>query len=291
MKRIGLLWLLSLALLLQGCMTKNPFWESTETTTGTTTEQTSSSTSEPIVRPTPNFTYRSAYANQVLGYLSAGVAYLRIMNKSLNQFGDATYVPQNLVTLDPNATLGNKEIMLEARAARALYAMLSEMESDGITSMRVTSGYRDYVRQSELYEDYKNKEMQTISKEAEQLLGYEYLYNKYYANGLTALDAQDAEIVANHYSAQPGTSEHQTGLCVDFMTLYMTALDESFADTDAFRWLSENAYRFGFILRYPSGKTDITGYIYEPWHYRYVGREAAADIHFDNLTLEEYVLG
>ena len=74
------------------------------------------------------------------------------------------------------------------------------------------------------------------------------------------------------------------------MTLSMTNLDNSFEQTDAFRWLSENAHRFGFILRYPKGKTDITGYIYEPWHYRYVGPELAKELFDAGLTLEEYLL-
>ena len=88
------------------------------------------------------------------------------------------------------------------------------------------------------------------------------------------------------YSAEPGTSEHQTGLCLDFVTS-TAMLDLTFQSTKAFAWLSQNAYRFGFILRYPADKTAVTGYSYEPWHYRFVGREAATEIHLRNLTLEE----
>ena len=73
------------------------------------------------------------------------------------------------------------------------------------------------------------------------------------------------------------------------MTNTMTDLDETFEDTAAFRWLSENAYKYGFILRYPSNKTDITGYKYEPWHYRFVGRTVAAEIYNSGLCLEEYL--
>ena len=90
------------------------------------------------------------------------------------------------------------------------------------------------------------------------------------------------------YSAYPGTSEHQTALCVDLITS-SGKLDVNFAQTEAFAWLSQNAYRFGFILRYPEGKEEVTGYSYEPWHYRFVGREAATDIHFGGLTLETYL--
>ena len=73
------------------------------------------------------------------------------------------------------------------------------------------------------------------------------------------------------------------------MTSAMTDLDESFENTAAFKWLQENAYKYGFILRYPTDKTDVTGYKYEPWHYRFVGRTAATEIHDSGLCLEEYL--
>ena len=80
-------------------------------------------------------------------------------------------------------------------------------------------------------------------------------------------------------------------MCVDFVsTTIGDVLDESFEDTEVFDWLAENAYKFGFILRYPKDKVEITGYTYEPWHYRFVGREAATDIHFSGLSLGEYLL-
>ena len=88
----------------------------------------------------------------------------------------------------------------------------------------------------------------------------------------------------------PGESEHQTGLAVDLSTSeidYRNSYD--FENTAAGKWVAENAHRFGFIIRFPKDGTDITGYSYEPWHLRYVGRTAAADIYGQNLTLEEYV--
>lgn len=298
MKKQGLILILAMLLLLQGCRTSNPFVNQTSHTTATeesvptepTTESgTSGGGSEP--RPVPSYVYNSSYAKDLVGYLSTNgnPHYLLLMNKEVNQFGDATYEPASLSVLDPRITLGEKYIELESRAAMALYAMIAEMAADGIKSLRVTSGYRDCEYQAELYEDYKEKEMTRLSQEAYELFGEAYIQTKYLSQGIYALDAEDAEKVANYYSARPGQSEHQTGLCVDFMTLYMTSLDYTFEESEAFRWLSQNAYRFGFILRYPSGKSDITGYIYEPWHYRYVGREAATEIHFGNLTLEEYL--
>jgi D-alanyl-D-alanine carboxypeptidase len=86
-------------------------------------------------------------------------------------------------------------------------------------------------------------------------------------------------------AAKPGTSEHQTGLAFDVTTRSDSG---SFDGTEQFRWLNENCWDFGFILRYPEGKEDITGYPYEPWHYRYVGVEIAQEIHENGWTLEEY---
>ncbi len=86
-------------------------------------------------------------------------------------------------------------------------------------------------------------------------------------------------------AARPGTSEHQTGLAFDVTT---RSDGGGFEDTEQFRWLSEHCWDFGFILRYPEGKEDITGLPYEPWHYRYVGVETAQEIHENGWTLEEY---
>jgi D-alanyl-D-alanine carboxypeptidase len=141
-----------------------------------------------------------------------------------------------------------------------------------------------------LFEKYKIEEMSTISNEAREFFGDEYIYNNYTSKGKTTLEYDDALKVVASYSAAPGTSEHQTGLCVDFVTEeYGDCLDLSFEETAAFDWLQENAYKFGFILRYPKDKVATTGYSYEPWHYRFVGREAATDIHFSGLCLEEYL--
>ena len=122
--------------------------------------------------------------------------------------------------------------------------------------------------------------------------GYEYI-NKYYTSqGKDKLSREDAEAVVLSYSAAPGQSEHQSGLCIDFITMSMSGLtNEQFEATAAFRWLRENACRFGFILRYPSDKTKVTGYSYESWHYRFVGREIAMEISQRGITLEEYLAG
>lgn len=91
------------------------------------------------------------------------------------------------------------------------------------------------------------------------------------------------------YSARPGQSEHQTGLAMDISApSVQSALTTEVESTPEGQWLRENAHRYGFILRYPAGKEHITGYAYEPWHFRYVGRELAAFLKKKGLTLEEY---
>ena len=99
----------------------------------------------------------------------------------------------------------------------------------------------------------------------------------------------EAEPIAAEEVARPGMSEHCLGLAVDIITSDYTTLDYGFAQTDAAKWLYEHCAEYGFILRYPEDKTDITGIIYEPWHFRYVGEEAAAYIMENGLTLEEFL--
>lgn len=129
--------------------------------------------------------------------------------------------------------------------------MFNDAKEKGLMLI-INSGYRDYELQNDLYEDYK----------------YEY--------------GEDVDKVA----ARPGYSEHQTGLCLDISNEY--AVMEEFETTDEFRWMQENAHKYGFILRYPKGKEIITGYDYESWHYRYVGVEVATKIKELNITFDEY---
>ena len=98
----------------------------------------------------------------------------------------------------------------------------------------------------------------------------------------------DAYKTASVTVTAPNASEHQIGLAIDFYSSTYMRLDEGFADTQAGKWLAENSYKYGFILRYPEGKEYITGIIYEPWHFRYVGVEAATVITEKGITLEEF---
>ena len=212
-------------------------------------------------------------------------SYLILANKT-NELGE-DYEPASLTTLTCKTT---REMKLESRAAQALYAMLLEMKTAGVSDITVTSAYRSYEYQVTTYNSWVQEEMKApISEDAYRVLGQEYIKMNYLDKKIYSLNLADAHKVAQSYSALPGQSEHQTGLCVDFITSKMSDLTEEFETTEAFEWLSQNAYKFGFILRYPKGKEGITGYTYEPWHYRFVGREAATDIYIGEMTLEQYL--
>ena len=104
-----------------------------------------------------------------------------------------------------------------------------------------------------------------------------------------SLTQEEAEAIVQTYSAVPGESEHHSGLCVDFISSTMSDLDETFADNEAYDWLLANAWKFGFILRYPKDKVDITEYSFEPWHWRFVGRDAALEMLRTGECFEEYL--
>ncbi len=104
----------------------------------------------------------------------------------------------------------------------------------------------------------------------------ESLYNRYCNN--------DGKAAADRYSARPGHSEHQTGLAID-----LNEISSSFANTSAGKWVASHCHEYGFIIRYPEGKEGITGYMYEPWHIRYIGVDMATAVYNSGLTLEEYL--
>lgn len=187
--------------------------------------------------------------------------YLMLLNK-VNSV-DESYVPEELVDVVNTRKDGRKTQQMVYTAEKALEALYLELYAAGYTDVSVTSGYRSFEYQGTLFNNYVNNEL---------------------AKGLSI---EEAEAEANTYSARPGTSEHQSGLCCDMHNL--GAASQEFENQEAYRWLCENAWKFGFILRYPKDKEDVTGYIFEPWHYRFVGRYHAEKIHHYNLCLEEYL--
>lgn len=166
------------------------------------------------------------------------------------------YVPE-LKTLDNG-------MEIDERCYDDLMDMLDAVYDEGLTPV-VCSAYRTQELQEELFDGQVT-----------------YFLNQ----GMTQPEAEKA---AAKEVAVPGTSEHQLGLAVDIVDVTYQLLDEGQENTAVQQWLMENSWRYGFILRYPTDKTEITGIIYEPWHYRYVGREYAKEIYNSGLCLEEWL--
>ena len=160
------------------------------------------------------------------------------------------YVPDHLEEIDKSYSEGSILLVKEARFYFEEMAKDAKKEN---LNIRAISGYRSYDYQSSLYNGYIEK---------------------------------DTKEVVDTYSARPGFSEHQTGLVVDVDNINLSY--EQFESTGEFNWMQDNAYKYGFILRYPDGKGNITGYDYEAWHYRYVGKKIATYIKYNNITFDEY---
>lgn len=173
-----------------------------------------------------------------------------LVNK--NHSISANYVPGDLVTVDLPST---RDTQLRSAAAEGLTKLFNAAEAAG-HELYCCSGYRSYDTQSELY-----------------------------AWNVDTYGVDGAELV----SARPGMSEHQLGLAMD-VTSASVGFDllESFGTTPEGQFIKENAHKYGFIVRYPLGKTDITGYAYEPWHLRYLGVDVATEIYNSGKTMEEY---
>ena len=165
-------------------------------------------------------------------------------------------------TVAETATVG--EAVIDARIAEALRQMVNDAAAAGV-KLKPTNGYRSIARQQELWD----ARVKTLME--------------------GGLSQADAETKAIDYTSAPGTSDHNTGLGLDIVSEDHPAKDAGFAETAAAQWLAEHAADYGFILRYPSDKTEATGMDYEPWHYRYVGSEQAHKIKESGLCLEEYL--
>ncbi|GKX30880.1 hypothetical protein SH1V18_33600 [Vallitalea longa] len=178
-----------------------------------------------------------------------------LVNKERNLPSD--YKPDDLIKPDIKFSFEgeNEKRYLREAAAHALEELVAEANQEGIEIVGV-SGFRSYSKQNSIFNYNVNKR------------GYE---------------------AANKISAKPGQSEHQTGLAIDVSCAGVGyALQERFGKLEEGKWLAENAHKFGFIIRYEKGKEDITGYQYEPWHIRYLGKDIAEDIYEKGITYEEY---
>jgi D-alanyl-D-alanine carboxypeptidase len=179
---------------------------------------------------------------------------LWVVSDKLRPLDPVDYAPTDLVTPD---VASQNPPTLRAEVAAAVVEMFAAGEAEGAGAFQVQSAYRSYATQVEVYGGYVQRE------------------------GQAAADAQ---------SARPGFSEHQTGLAVDISPVPLSCpLKACFGDTPQGRWLADNAWRFGFLLRYPADKVEITGFMFEPWHFRYIGTELSTEMHEIGVTtLEEF---
>ncbi len=197
-------------------------------------------------------------------------AYLTLVNPDHPL--DKNYKPEDLVSIVNMRQDGQRSEVMREVAEKALEALYIEMYANGFDGLgpsgypiSVMSAYRSYEKQEYLFNLYTQQEM---------------------AND-PSLSREQAEAIVVTYSCRPGTSEHQTGLCVDMHNL--ASASEEFANDPAYKWLAENAWKFGFVLRFPKDKQDITKITFEPWHYRFVGRYHAYQMYKSGMCLEEYV--
>lgn len=176
---------------------------------------------------------------------------LVLVNK--NYYLGKNYVPKDLVQIDYKYTCG--KFILADKTATNHFIMMSEAAKDEKLNIKVFSAYRSYEYQ-------------------------ENLYNKYLL--------EDDKKIVDTYSARAGFSEHQTGLAFD---IYNGKEDyTSFGNSKEYKWIKNNCHKYGFIIRYKSEFSDITGYKEEPWHIRYVGVDNATKIYNNNISLEEYII-
>ena len=189
------------------------------------------------------------YDNKIVTDTDMSQGNLILVNKFYKLASD--YVPEDLTTISLSYAYDGNRVTKET--SDAFVNMASAASDDGI-KLIANSSYRDYDRQESVYKEF------------------------YYSRGID---------YADKYAARAGHSEHQTGLSIDIFTGGNSNTD-NFEDSDAFKWLSKNAHKYGFILRYPKGKEYLTGYSYESWHYRYLGVEIATKVYESKLTYDEY---
>lgn len=176
-----------------------------------------------------------------------------IVNKYYHLSED--YEPDDLVTISTKYSWGNLGSQKIREEAYDAYVNMHEAaQSEANIYLMVNSSYRNYKDQQRVYNNYKT---------------------------------DHGEAYADNIAARPGYSEHQTGLALDIFSI-VSPSQATFKDSDSYKWLLENSYKYGFILRYPDGKENITGYKFESWHYRYVGVDLAKKIHDSGLTFDEY---
>lgn len=239
-----------------------------ETTMETTMETTAETTVETTVETTTEETTTEATTIKVTDTTEATTAASKpaksefvpsVLDGEYTYGGEPIIENINGITYVNGILIANKTYSLpdtfnpgglHPDAKAAFDMMKADAAAEGLT-LKIVSGYRSYQQQTRTYSNFSKR---------------------------------DGQAVADRYSARPGHSEHQTGLAMDINSVY-----KSFADTPEGIWLAANCVKYGFILRYPEGKEHITGYMYEPWHIRYVGTDVAQAVSESGLCLEEFL--
>jgi zinc D-Ala-D-Ala carboxypeptidase len=267
MKRLFFLLFIVCSVLLSGCkpsyFQEQEINHSTYVNSETEKEQNAPQTSktEPESTIDPDLFLESQYWNVIevqngINVIMNPENILALVNKENTL--PANYKPNDLVIPNVPFTFTEQNVekrFMRAEAARALEKMFSAAKQAGV-HLVAASGYRSYERQQSLFA----LEVEKAGKEK-----------------------------AIHAVALPGQSEHQTGLAMDITSPSVkNEITIAFGETKEGKWVAEHAHEFGFIIRYPKGKEQITGYQYEPWHIRYVGKKAAKAMFKHGLTLEEY---
>ena len=170
-----------------------------------------------------------------------------------------------VVPVELSSAYATADNEVDASIYDILIEMMDDCNAESGSGCCVLSGYRSREHQESIFND----KVSTLMDDG--------------------MSEEEAKLEAAKVIAVPGTSEHQLGLAVDIIDTQLWALEEEQEDLPAQKWLTEHCWEYGFILRFPKGKTEVTGIIYEPWHYRYVGVELAKEIHDSGLTLEEYL--
>ncbi|MBR2670151.1 MAG: M15 family metallopeptidase [Solobacterium sp.] len=218
--------------------------------TSTPAAETATATPEETEEPTPEVTTTPEPTPEIVVDLDSNDSINKFVNKSYTI--DSGYVPSDLRKVNVRS---NSDQTLRAEAADALEKMMGAALDEGLT-LKLLSGYRSYKEQVSLYNTYLNR----------------------YGKAKTAT-----------MDAYPGGSEHQLGLAVDLGNVSgKCELITCFVEYPTYTWLHEHAYEYGYIERYPQGKESITGIMFSPWHFRYVGIEEAKRIHDSGLTMEEF---
>ncbi len=217
---------------------------------------------EPAAEPTPEIEPPAEPESTPLSFDLTDWKYMLVNGEhSIDQYEPAelVYLDQTLEQTDLQTSYNPNRITVDARIAEPLVQMALDCKTAGLPVF-LSSGYRSYTEQAQNF--------QRICEN----------------NGIT--DGKDAN---GHYITMPaGCSEHQSGLCCDITDVYRAIKNDEIFKTETFKWLRDHCTEYGFILRFPTGKEDITGVMNEGWHFRYVGLEAAQYMTENDLTLEEF---